>query len=71
MHGTYGLGFETLDQDAVEEGDEGFNRLEGSLGGLYGISRQHGPIETDTLHTMKIRKAEEGGKSRRDEKYEQ
>jgi len=54
---TYGLGFETLDQDAVEEGNEGFNRLEGSLGGLYGISRQHGPIKTDTLHTMRIRKA--------------
>jgi hypothetical protein len=31
---TYGFGFETLHKDAVEEGNEGFDRFEGSLGSL-------------------------------------
>jgi hypothetical protein len=31
----YGFRFETLDEDAVEEGDERPDRLEGSLGRLF------------------------------------
>jgi hypothetical protein len=42
---TYGFRFETLDEDAVEEGDERLDRLEGSLGSLFKNIGQKGHNE--------------------------
>jgi hypothetical protein len=61
---TYGLGFKALDEDAVEEGDEGPDGLEGSLGSLCNTGQKR----TGTSALQRTITYIEESKSRRDKR---